>query len=171
MVPIVIPQGRGYIPDSWTYDITHFRKLKEEVGDSKHTTWMLYLHYYYYPDFTKNPYANLEEFRKDGIIKKSLGIHDIEEPKALKECKEYVRSIYETPITRLHVSLKNAIDKMAQYLDSVKITDKNIRNVNSVINSFNETLRNYDETTKRIQEMLSNNQKVKGGTKIAYDQK
>jgi hypothetical protein len=167
MTPLIIPQGKGYIPNQFVYEVSPLKELlKEENGE----LWLKYLHYYYYPDFTDNPFYLLDEFRKKETILGSLGLKGVKEPSILKSCEEFVIKIYENPVIRLHNSLKISIDKMSDFLRNMTIDDKNIKNIESLIKNFSTILDNYQKTAKSVIESIkTGNQKVRGNQKIGYD--
>lgn len=167
MSPLVVNEGKNTVPNGFVYETYPLNELIKLPDGIK---WLMYLHNHYYPNIEENPFFLLDEYRKDKIILRTLGLKEEDKPEILKECISLVKEIYSNPIIRLHESLKNSIDKIARYLEETEINDRNMKNIESVIKNFNVILESYKKTLTSINEAFINkSQKVKGGKKLPYD--
>jgi len=130
--------------------------------------WIALAHYLYYPKSDENPFWNIREHIKETYIKEKLGIKSSKEPTGFSDVKKFVEEIYETPTIRVFKSHKILIDKMADYINSIKLDDKTFKNSITYLKEF-ETIRDsYKKILKDVEEEM--NVKVRGNIKTAYDQ-
>lgn len=119
----------------------------------------------------RNIYLNVpEEERSDKIIEDLELDVFVEEPlilKALETCKK----LYETPTVITFRAAKNMAHKVATYLENATPTDGKFSNIPD-IDKFMQKLPDYIDTYNKIGEILKEEQsKIRGGKRIAYDQK
>jgi len=171
MIRLFEIENKVVIPTEHCYVITYLKDIMTKYPDD-------YLQVYQFLFYMKcpgpdNPYFNIKEVDLEELI-----IHDLDGLKFNAEnddiiaALKYTERLYKTPTVRAHEGIKNAMDKIADYLNTLKITDGkdgNVGQVRSMAKDFDMIRKSYKGTAKDVED----EQKalhVRGDQQLAYDQ-
>lgn len=147
--------------------LQHIHVLKElEEQDAR---WLLFLHFMHYPVPDENPFFFIPENVRENKILKNLKLENIPKPEIIKEATEFVLSIYETPVIRMHKSISAAIDKMSEYIRTIEMTPDNIKIIKDTVKDFDKLLDNYKKSSKEFYEEIRNFGKTSSVKQKSYD--
>lgn len=171
MIRLFEIENKVVIPTEHCYVIKYLKEIMENYPD----TFLQVYQYLFYmkcpgPD---NPYFNMP----DGDVEETI-IHDLDGLKFNAENDDIIDALkkterlYETPTVRAHKGIKMAMDNIADYMGTHKITDGkdgNIGQVRSMAKDFDMIRKSYKGVAKDV----ADEQKalhVRGDESLAYDQ-
>jgi len=117
-----------------------------------------------------NPFTNTLNDIKNNMILKYLGLNSIPndiEP-LVNEAIAFFNNMYDSPLMRVYLSIKNKVDDLATFLNNTTISEKNIKDILTTIRSYKDIIEPYKSAYKDVIEERSG--KIKGGQMKAYDQ-
>lgn len=147
--------------------LSHIQVLKSlEEQDPR---WLLFLHFMHYPVPDENPFFLIPDNLRENKILKNLKLENTSKPVELKEATDFVLSIYETPVIRMHKSISAAIDKMSEYIRNIEMTPDNIKIIKDTVKDFDKLLDNYKKSSKEFYEEIRNFGKSSNHKVKSYD--
>jgi hypothetical protein len=168
MIRLLDIKNGKVVPTEHCRIITWLKDVIDEFPDEKvHINIFAYIFYMTCPN-QENPYFNVVEEDKKGIILKSIKNNfDPENEKIITAIKE-AEKLYETPTHRAYISFKIAFDNISEYMRKTKVNEKNINAIMAASRNF-EAQR---KTFKNISIDLESEQttRVRGGRSLSYDQ-
>lgn len=114
-------QGNKVIPSIHCYTISWLKILIDEYPEN-YLKIFSYLQYMSSWNVDDNPYLAMKEEDREETITKDLEIDFSLDDDLIQEALEKCQTMHELPSYRLWRSAKNGIDKIRDYLDSVKVT-------------------------------------------------
>ena len=159
------------VPSEHCYNINTYKDIIEAYPED-HMSIFSYLFYMCCPDPDINPFVNLKEYEKEEVILQQLNVEWSTEDEQIIEALEFTKKLYETPTLRAYNGIKHMLDRLADYMERVSITDGKDGNLTQLTNTaakFDQIRASY----KGAMEDLAKEQKsqVRGHQKLAYDQK
>lgn len=146
----------------------HHISVLKEIED-QNPKWLLFLHYMYYPVPDENPFFLIPDNLRENKILKTLKLKTEDKPQGLNEAADFILSIYETPVIRMHKSISAAIDKMSEYIRNIEMTPDNIKIIKDTVKDFDKLLENYKKSSKEFYEEIRNFGKTTGNKQRSYD--
>ncbi len=149
--------------------------IKEYGKDRQYVlSWFSYLHYRYYPSPDFNPFFYMEEHEKESRILKSLfGSDGVPEPALyFRECEMFVKDMYLLPSVKMYNSLRSAINKVSEYMNSIsRVDERNFKQIISILKEYDNINEIYSKTfATMMKEIEQEDNKTRGNLKVAYDQ-
>ena len=171
MIKLFDIRDKVVIPTEHCYTLKTLKTVMDTYED--HMKAYLYLFYMACPNPDLNPFFDTPELDKEALIFRELGevSFSLEDPEMI-EALEFTKKLYETPTFRLYNSIKNTIDKLADYLNDMTFTDGkdgNIGQVITAISKFDMLRSSYKGVYKDLMEEQKST--VRGGSALAYDQR
>ncbi|NCD07173.1 MAG: hypothetical protein EOL97_13745 [Spirochaetia bacterium] len=171
MIKLFDIKDRVVVPTEHCYTLKTLKTVMDTYED--YMKAYLYLFYMSCPNPDLNPFFDTPELDKEELIFRELGevSFTLEDPEMI-EALEFTRKLYETPTFRLYNSIKNTIDKLADYLNDMVFTDGkdgNISQVITAISKFDALRSGYKGVYKDLMEEQKS--VVRGNSKVAYDQR
>lgn len=171
MVKIFEMENGVIIPTEHCDTLKTLRTIKENYEDYMQV--YLYIFYMTCPNPDMNPFFNVRNDDKEELILKELGdINFSPEDDDVKAGLELLTELYSTPTLRAYQGIKGAMDRIADYMEEVIVTDGRDGNISSLIAvaaKFDQIRQSYKGAYKELMEEQKSI--VRGGQYIAYDQK
>lgn len=171
MVKIFEMENGVIIPTEHCDTLKTLRTIKENYEDYMQV--YLYIFYMTCPNPDMNPFFNVRNDDKEELILKELGdINFSPEDDDVKAGLELLTELYSTPTLRAYQGIKGAMDRIADYMEEVVVTDGRDGNISSLIAvaaKFDQIRQSYKGAYKELMEEQKSI--VRGGQYIAYDQK
>ena len=150
--------------------IPEFKAVHDEYKDP--VPALAYLHYRYYP---KGPYCNIPEEDKEEILLQDFpGEYTLEDDIMIKAI-EKLEALVMSPTYRYYLDNKILLEKMGKFGRDATVTagrDGNASVLNSQLSKVGKTIQEFKQLEKVVnQEIDEHKISVRGGRRIAYDQK
>ncbi len=141
---------------------------------SKEQYMKIYKYFFYMtcPNPELNAFFHEPAATKEEVIIKEIGIDFSLDDVLIQNGLEFCKARYETETARAYIGIKNAYDKLSEYLRTVEYTtgrDGNMtvalmamKNYTAIRESFKKTREDLDEEQRGV---------ARGKTRLAYDQK
>ncbi len=152
------------------HTIQAFKRIIDEYPED-HTKIFAYFHYMSSLNDEENPFANVPEVDKEGLILKQVGGKFSTDEPAVFEGLEVAKKLYETTAYITYLSIKVALENLGRYLRTTQITDGRDGNVTSIMKiakEFEDVRRSFNAAYKAFKE--EDNTTSRGGQDIGYDQ-
>ena len=171
MVKIFEMENGVIVPTEHCDTLKTLRTIKENYEDYMQV--YLYIFYMTCPNPDMNPFFNVRNDDKEELILKELGdINFSPEDSDVKAGLELLTELYSTPTLRAYQGIKGAMDRIADYMEEVVVTDGRDGNISSLIAvaaKFDQIRQSYKGAYKELMEEQKSI--VRGGQYMAYDQK
>ena len=171
MVKIFEMENGVIVPTEHCDTLKTLRTIKENYEDYMQV--YLYIFYMTCPNPDMNPFFNVRNDDKEELILKELGdINFSPEDDDIKAGLELLTELYSTPTLRAYQGIKGAMDRIADYMEEVVVTDGRDGNISSLIAvaaKFDQIRQSYKGAYKELMEEQKSI--VRGGQYMAYDQK
>lgn len=171
MVKIFEMENGVIVPTEHCDTLKTLRTIKENYEDYMQV--YLYIFYMTCPNPDMNPFFNVRNDDKEELILKELGdINFSPEDDDVKAGLELLTELYSTPTLRAYQGIKGAMDRIADYMEEVVVTDGRDGNISSLIAvaaKFDQIRQSYKGAYKELMEEQKSI--VRGGQYMAYDQK
>lgn len=171
MVKIFEMENGVIVPTEHCDTLKTLRTIKENYEDYMQV--YLYIFYMTCPNPDMNPFFNVRNDDKEELILKELGdINFSPEDDNVKAGLELLTELYSTPTLRAYQGIKGAMDRIADYMEEVVVTDGRDGNISSLIAvaaKFDQIRQSYKGAYKELMEEQKSI--VRGGQYMAYDQK
>lgn len=157
------------IPSTHCYNLKDLNNIIKKYPKD-YIKILSYIYYMTCPS-VENPFFNmLDNDKEDEIIQQlelKTNLDDETIIKGLNLCKK----LYETPTLRAYNGIKTALDNIADYMITSKITggkDGNITQIGTIAQKFNEIRESYKGTYEDLEKEQKKH--VRGDINLAYDQ-
>lgn len=171
MVKIFEMENGVIVPTEHCDTLKTLRTIKENYEDYMQVYF--YIFYMTCPNPDMNPFFNVRNDDKEELILKELGdINFSPEDDDVKAGLELLTELYSTPTLRAYQGIKGAMDRIADYMEAVIVTDGRDGNISSLIAvaaKFDQIRQSYKGAYKELMEEQKSI--VRGGQYMAYDQK
>jgi hypothetical protein len=129
-----------------------------------------YLFYMTCPNPDINPFFNTPEEDKEPLILEQLSAEFSTEDDLVIEGLKLCVALYSTPTLRAYNGIKQALDRIANYMANTAITDGkdgNIGQIRAMAKDFDNIRQSFKGAYKDLQDEQQS--KVRGGFGLAYD--
>lgn len=143
---------------------------KADKSKDKSQAFKEFTYIYHMCDYN-SPYSNFpDNKRKETVKLDCLGDKDYNPSKEVKQAIDKYKELQETPLQRLLQAVKNKVDDITDYFNTVDITDDNIRTVLDAFGKISTTVANFDKLQQAVEkEKDSTNDRVRGGREVNPD--
>lgn len=170
MIKLFDVQNKVIVPTEHCYTLGDLKRLMDLYPDH----YMQIFQYCFYmtcydPDL--NPFFNTKEHDREEEIMKQLDPVFTTEDEGVQEALETCKKLYETPTLRAFKGIKIALDNIADFMATTKITagkDGTVDSVKNMAKEFDKIRQSYKGTEKDL--LAEQKSRVRGGGGLAYDQ-
>lgn len=170
MVRLFDIQNGKVVASEHCYTLIFLKDIMEKFPDT-YLKIYTYLFYMTCPNPDLNPFFDVPEQDKEEIILAEVDIDfSLDEPeieKGLQRC----RQLYETPTYRAYQGIKIALDNMAGFMATEKVTsgrDGSATAILRIAERFDMVRQSFKGVYRDLQEEQQSS--VRGGQNLAYDQ-
>lgn len=171
MVKLFEIENGAIIPTEHCDTLDTLKKIKTSYKDYMQV--YLYIFYMTCPNPDQNPFFDVRDTDKEELILSQLGdIQFSPEDNEVIAGINLLTELYSTPTLRAYQAIKGAMDRLAEYMMTVKITDGRDGNITALVNAaakFEQIRQSYKGSYKELMEEQKS--VVRGGQHLAYDQK
>jgi thioredoxin-related protein len=161
-------KGKAIVPTEHCYMIKPFKKIIDEFPDN-HIKVLAYI-FYMTCRSEENPYFNRPQDGVEREILRDIGADfEIEHP-TIVAAVQRGKVLYETPTVRAYEGISNMLEELANYMNTVTITDGRDGNIAAIVNAaknFDSIRKSFKGVAKDLEEEQSS--RARGGTRVAYD--
>lgn len=129
-----------------------------------------YLFYMCCYDPDSNPFFNIKESDREEMIMKQLEPGFTTEDPGVAEALDLCKELYTTPTLRAFLGIKIALDNIADFMSTTKITagkDGNAAEMRAFAEKYDKIRQSYKGTEKDLIEEQQS--RIRGGGGLAYD--
>jgi hypothetical protein len=170
MIKLFDLQNGKVIPTEHCYTIGYLKDIMEEYPED-YISIYAFLFYMTCPNEELNPYFNLKEDDKEGIILNDLRANFTTEDPLVITALANIKELFETPTSRAFRGIKTALDNMADVMSETKPTfgrDGSATALLRIAEKFDDVRQSYKGVYKDLQDEQST--RTRGGGSLAYDQ-
>ena len=170
MIRLFDLQNGQVIPTEHCYTIGYLKDIMDEYPEDYISVYA-FLFYMTCPNEELNPYFNLKEDDKEGIILNDLRANFTTEDPLVITALANIKELFETPTSRAFRGIKIALDNMADVMSETKPTfgrDGSATALLRIAEKFDDVRQSYKGVYKDLQDEQST--RTRGGGSLAYDQ-
>ena len=170
MIKLFDLQNGKVIPTEHCYTIGYLKDIMDEYPED-YISIYAFLFYMTCPNEELNPYFNLKEDDKEGIILNDLRANFTTEDPLVITALTNIKELFETPTSRAFKGIKIALDNMADVMSETKPTfgrDGSATALLRIAKDFDDVRQSYKGVYKDLQDEQST--RTRGGGSLAYDQ-
>ena len=166
-----IENGR-VIPTEHCYTIAVLKDIMDNNPEERYLKIYAYLFYMTCPDPEKNPFFHMPEDEKEETILREVRADFSPEEDGIIKALKFCEKAYDTPTKRAYIGIKIAMDNIANYMATTKIThgrDGSIQGIRQMAKDFQDIRDSFKGAFSDL--MDEQKSQLKGGGDSAYDQR
>lgn len=170
MVRLFDIENGKVIPSEHCYTLTFLKAIMDAYPDT-HTQLFAYLFYKTCPNPDLNPFFNVPEEDKEGMILDELKLNADLSADLIQQALQKLQKLYETRTYRLYRSFGIMLDRLGKYVETTPIEHGRDGNISSLIQAA-KNIQDIRQQFKGLEKDHLEEQKtlVRGGQMLAYDQ-
>lgn len=159
------------VPSEHCYILQSLKAVMDSYPKEQYLKIYGYAFYMTCPDKELNPFYHTPTDDKQDIIIKEVGIDFSLDDVVITNCVEFCKERYETETVRAHRGMKNAVDRLAVYLESVEYSTGRDGSMSQIIQAM-KNFSDIRESFKQVTQDLEEEQQVlgRGKRQLGYDQ-
>jgi hypothetical protein len=162
-------QNKTVIPTEHCYTLSTLKTIMDNYPDDYLSVYQ-YLFYMTCPNPDMNPFFHYPEVDKEEIILEEVNAEFSTEDPEIISALAFCKKLYETPTSRAYNGIKQALDRIANYMAKTPITDGkdgNINQIRAMAKDFESIRQSFKGAYKDLQDEQQSS--VRGGQSLAYD--
>lgn len=170
MVKIFDVQNNKVMPTEHCYTLKDLKAIMEAYP-SDYVDVYAYIFYMTCPNPELNPFFDVVESEKEGMILKQLNCNFSTEDVLVLNAIKLCHKLYETPTLRSYMGIKKMLDRLAKYMETAPIEAGRDGNIMALVNTaakFEDIRQSFKGAYKDLLEEQQST--VRGGQQLAYDQ-
>ena len=170
MIKLFDIQGGKVVPSEHCYTLKFLKDLMDEFPE-EYLKMYAYLFYMTCPSPDINPFFDVPEVDKEEIILKEVDADFSTEEELLQHALKQCKLLYETPTYRAYLGIKIALDNMASFMATEKVTSGRDGSATAILR-IAERFDIVRQSFKGVYRDLIEEQQtsVRGGQNLSYDQ-